>query len=177
MKKLKLIAGLFLLFGIGSTAVYAQDNGIVDFVESRDLVAVKSMFSNNWQWLGMDDAQDTEFIDNLTGYEEGNFKVLRINGMTVGCIAYWYDEAPSQYSSIDDVEGRIWYLVVDNSFHHKGCGEQLMNFAINDMRAHGVTEVTLCTRKDNVVARKLYEQKFGFEEEEEKYVELILHLA
>jgi len=32
MKNLKLIAGLFLLFGIGSTAVYAQDNGIVDVV-------------------------------------------------------------------------------------------------------------------------------------------------
>ena len=116
MKNLKLIAGLFLFFGIGSTAVHAQDNGIVDFVESRDLVAVKSMFSNNWQWLGMQDAQDTEFIDNLTDYEEGNFKVLRINGMTVGCIAYWYDEDLSHYSSTDYVEGRIWYLVVLQSW-------------------------------------------------------------
>jgi|GEM_PF-2260135 len=188
MKKMKLIAGLLLTtMGVVSTTVCTQNMEVTDFVNEQDRVKVLSMFSDNWQWMGMDNAQDTDHLESMYDNSEDDkegmcYKVIRVKGEVVAFIFYSYDLSFDCFGACDftnacDLTGYISFLVVDSNCHHCGYGKQLMEYAINDMRAHGVTEISLCTHKDNVVARKLYENKLGFQVEEDDYISLVLYLA
>ena len=152
------------------------DDGIVDYVPSRDKAAIKKMFADDWGLLISDESMNTYSVDYMldnrtpSQYEKADkliLKVLRKDGKTIGFLAYY----PKSF-----YWWHLLFLVVDVDHRRHGYATQLLQFVIDDMIARGALKITIFTRLANTRARALYEGKFGFKDiahYEDKYMDLV----
>jgi ribosomal protein S18 acetylase RimI-like enzyme len=162
---------LHLLF---SVALYAcDDNGIVDYVASRDRDAVIAMIQQDLHPIYFTkDEQAVAYVDGIETTSVLFFKVMRHAGKTVGFIEYGFMKRNVTRYHID-------LLVVDRNFRRSGYASALMQFGIDAMAAAGADKIFLNVRVGNTGAYALYVDKFGFEEYEcvqNKYLRLVLYI-
>ena len=155
---------------------FFYDNGIVNYVASRDKLAIKKMFTDEWKMLISDESMNTYSVDFMldncsqTQHVKSDklvLKVLRERGKTIGFLAYY---PKSLYW------WHLLFLVVDTDHRKKGYATKMLQFVIDDMIARGAAKITIFTRLANTKARALYEGKFGFKDiahYQDKYMDLV----
>jgi len=143
---------------------------VYEFNFERDTQAVLKLFSDNWYWL-LATPSDEEFpayylndLNFMLKYHSPNtdirnagrlkIKTLRDDGELAGFTTYYKD--PSG-------KGHIQFLAVSEKFRGKGFGEQLMRYALYDLKKMGVKHIELFTRPTNYAAQKVY-HKVGMNE-------------
>lgn len=179
MKIIISILGLFMsVFLFYSWFFY--DNGIVDYVASRDKIAIKKMFADDWKMLISDESMNTYsvdfMLDNRSNLQHAKsdkliLKVLRERGKTIGFLAYY---PKSSYW------WHLLFLVIDKDHRKQGYATKMIQFVIDDMIARGAAKITIFTRLANTKARALYEGKFGFKDiahYQDKYMDLVWYPA
>ncbi len=180
--KIVIAAVAFAVFGYCGYAWTSYDNGIVDYKVSRDKVAIKKIFHDDWKMLyygDFDKISETDFnvdfmLDNRSSSQYSAhsnliLKVLRESGKTVGFLAYY---PKSQYW------WHMLFLIVDQDHRGKGYASKLVQFFIDDCVARGAIKLTTFTRLVNTKARAVYEGKFGFKDighPDDKYLDLVLY--
>jgi len=134
---------------------------ITDFDDARDTQDILALFETNWHWLvASDDYSPAHMLKNRAPNENPlykgklSIKVLREKGVFVGFIAY-YKKKPT--------EGFILFVAIKETFRGKRYAEQLMDYAMNDLKNQGVLTVWLITRLSNLRAQALY-NRLGFYE-------------
>jgi len=162
---LKIVSGCALvvvLFGAGYWWYRADHGPILDFSYSRDAQEVMKIFERDHYWLLANDEyypdvwlkyrspsqEDSRYFGQL------QIKVLRENDLFVGFTAYYL-----KYPTL----GFILFVAVNPEFRGKHYGEQLVHYAIKDMKSKGVKQIQLVTRVSNERAQKLY-KRIGFYE-------------
>lgn len=172
-------------YGLNS---FRCDNGIYDYVESRDKVAIKKMFHDDWQLLyfgDFDKISEDDFnvdfmLDNCsssqyTATHNLVLKVMREHGKTVGFLAF-YPRSPYWWHML--------FIIVDQDHRRSGYASKLVQYFIDESVARGAIKVTTFTRLMNTRARALYQDKFKFKdmgdpyvgtENEAKYIDLALY--
>lgn len=175
MKIILLVLGL-LISTFFTYSWFRYDNGIINYVESRDKDAIKAMFSDEWKMLISDESMDSYsvdfMLDNRSPMQHAKsdkliLKVLRENGQTVGFLAYYPKSA---------FWWHLLFLVVDKDHRKKGYATKMLQFTIDDMIARGAVKITIFTRLANTKARALYQGKFGFKDiahYDDKYMDLV----
>jgi ribosomal protein S18 acetylase RimI-like enzyme len=155
---------------------FFYDNGIVDYVASRDKIAIKKMFADDWKMLISDESMNTYsvdfMLDNRSNLQHAKsdkliLKVLRERGKTIGFLAYY---PKSSYW------WHLLFLVIDKDHRKQGYATKMIQFVIDDMIARGAAKITIFTRLANTKARALYEGKFGFKDiahYQDKYMDLV----
>ena len=157
----------------------SYDHGIVDYKESRDKIAIKKMFHDDWKMLyygDWDQISETDFnvdfmLDNHSSSQHSAnsnliLKVLRESGQTVGFLAYY----PYWWHML--------FLIVDQDHRGKKYAARLVQFFIDDSVARGAIKLSTFTRLANTKARAVYEGQFGFKDvchHDEKYMDLVLY--
>ncbi|AXK60640.1 hypothetical protein C0J27_02685 [Candidatus Chromulinivorax destructor] len=169
------LLGLFFAY-----SWFFYDNGIVDYVESRDKAAIKKIFADEWKMLISDESMNTYSVDFMldnrsetqhTKSDKLVLKVLRERGQTIGFLAYY---PKSLYW------WHLLFLAVDKDHRKKGYATKMLQFVIDDMIARGAAKITIFTRLANTKARALYEGKFGFKDiahYQDKYMDLVWYPA
>ena len=154
----------------------SYDNGVVDYVASRDKAAVKRMFKDEWEVLVHHTNLETYNVDFMLDNRSSSqhhkdnklvLKVLRDAGKTVGFTAY-YPKSPFWW--------QLLFVVVDKDHRKKGFASKLIQYDLDDMVKRGALKITIWTRLDNKNARSLYEGKFGFKDighHENRYMDLV----
>lgn len=136
---------------------------IAEYVPWRDRAALLEMINKDWYWLiaqGRDEYSPEARIDKRSPsddpHDEGllSLKVMRVDKKTVGFVAYYLKKF---------YEGVILFLDVASEYRHKGHGERLLRFAVDDLKSNGARVVRLVTRVDNESAQRLY-LRTGFSE-------------
>lgn len=172
------IMGIFFLFR------YKNDqDGVVDYQDVRDKVAVKNMFHDDWKYLYYGDwdkiTEDSYNVDFMLDHRSSSqlsvnsnliLKVLREHGQTIGFLAY-HPKSPYVWQML--------FVVVDKNHRGKGCAGKLVQYCIDDTKARGALKLMTFTRLINTPARSVYEGKFGFkdvEHHDDKYMDLALYL-
>ncbi len=155
-------------------------NGVARYSIQRDKEEIIRLFNDNWYWLI---ATGTEFDPamflntgdkQLRGKSKSDSKIFVycVQGKPVAFIAYY---------KVGPHTGKFRFVgnnkYDDKNYEHV---EQLVQFAINDLKKMGVYQIELITRLNNVRDIALY-KKLGFreidrfgddEEHEDRYVEL-----
>ena len=179
MKIIISILGLFMSAFL-TYSWFFYDNGIVDYVASRDKVAIKKMFADDWKMLISDESMNTYsvdfMLDNRSNLQHAKsdkliLKVLRERGKTIGFLAYY---PKSSYW------WHLLFLVIDKDHRKQGYATKMIQFVIDDMIARGAAKITIFTRLANTKARALYEGKFGFKDiahYQDKYMDLVWYPA
>ena len=138
-----------------------DDNGIVDYVSSRDKSALILMIEQSMQQLNFTDNNSiVRFFNRVAATPESHCKVMRQEEKTVGYIRYLYTSVPSSASP----SWHISTIVVDQNCRRCGHATTMIQSAIDAMIALGADRITINVRADNEPAKILYEQKFGFQE-------------
>ncbi len=151
---------------IVSTPSQATKGEILDFSYDRDHDYINSVFASdeNWYWLvegTREDFSPEEMMQTMSSARYPGspknliIKMLYVDGKPVGFLAYYMKNF---------YLGKIRFVFVDPAERGAGYGAQLVNYAINDLKAHGATKIALITRSTNLAAQKIY-KKAGFETE------------
>lgn len=149
-----------------------MSDGILNYVASRDLPDVIEVLSDNYKWLGYCDSQHIIKSMKLRTDDQPDhevFKVLRVENKVVGLIMY-------ESYPIQD-RGNISRLAVHKDFCNKGYASQLLQYAIDDMRSHGISDVRLCCHRENEKALSLYQKKFNFHINMPEWLHLSIDLS
>jgi ribosomal-protein-alanine N-acetyltransferase len=156
-----LAGGIQWYYSSHTTAKRLACSPIVDFDDVRDTQDILKVFETNWHWLvASEDYSPAYMLKNRAPNENPlyhgklSIKVLREKGAFVGFIAY-YKKKPQ--------EGFILFVAVKEEFRGKRYAEQLMDYAMNDLRLQGARTVWLITRMTNIRAQSLY-RRLGFNE-------------
>jgi ribosomal protein S18 acetylase RimI-like enzyme len=147
---------------VGTTHYYLSERGpIYEFNEERDTKDILNLFDNNWYWLLSSPDYSPSFMlkrraPNTDPLYMGkmHLKVLREQDQFIGFTGYYFLSA---------TVGKVLFLAIDEKFRGKRYGEQLLRYAINDLKRMGALKVKLVTRVDNVSAQALY-RRVGFRE-------------
>ena len=171
LKKALLLAGITGILGAGIVYYGQFERGpIYEFQFERDTQPILKLFTDNWYWLLATPADDelppyylNEFHFRLK-YRSPNadirnagrlkIKTLRDDGELAGFVTYYKKTGN---------KGEISLLAVSEKFRGKGFGEQLMCYALNDLKNMGVQRIELFTRPTNYAAQKVY-HKVGMHE-------------
>lgn len=167
-KRVLLILGIIVLVGgiqwyywSHKTAAYSSSGPIVDFDDARDTKDILDLFENNWHWLvASADYSPAYMLKHRSPNENPlyngslSIKVLREKNTFIGFIAY-YKKTPH--------EGLILFVAVKEQFRGKHYAEQLMDYAMDDLKSQGARSVWLVTRLSNLRAQALY-KRLGFYE-------------
>ncbi len=170
------------VFGLGPGTWYMftkQTGPIYEFNYDRDRQPILDIFNQNWYWLISSDDYSPEFMMKYHApnhYDPAyvgklQIKVLREKIQNedtfIGFVAY-YLKKPT--------EGQLLFLAVRPEFRGKRYGEQLINYALADLKKRGAKVVKLVTRTTNENAQKLY-TRVGFKEtsREDGYVYFEYH--
>lgn len=174
--KVVLIFCIFLMTAFFVYSWFAYDNGIVNYVESRDKTAIKKMFKDDWHLLISDESMNSYSVDFMLDNRSNSqhtktnkliLKVLRERGKTVGFLAYYPKSAYWWH---------LLFLVVDQDYRKKGYASKMLQYFIDDSIARGAIKLSIFTRLANSKARALYEGKFGFKDVahyDNKYMDLV----
>lgn len=167
-KKLIKVAAVLILLSIGASVFYyyapqpmfAQTGPITDFNDSRDTQDVLKLFEKDRYWLISSEDYDPAWAlatrspnkRDSRYFGKLNIKVLRENEQFVGFVAYYMKNF---------FLGQLLFLGINPDFRGKGYAQQLMKYAIEDMKKMGASMITLVTRTSNISAQAVY-KKMGF---------------
>ncbi len=164
IKKSLLAVGLAA--GLLAALVYygpREQGPIYEFQFERDTQPILKLFTDNWYWL-LATPDDTEFpayylkelhfmlkhrAPQAHALYAGrlSIKTLRDNDTLAGFVTYHKDAAG---------KGVVQFLAVDSAYRGRGYGEQLMRYALDDLKSKGAKHVDLFTRTTNYAAQKIY---------------------
>lgn len=187
MAKKNLILSLLMFMSIPLAAMSGSDqDGIFDFVPSRDLYAVKSMIDNNLTKLFGFDKDDEEasenFFDRLRSLDSTTnkiltqsyaydvlfynlnsdqifYKVLRKDGKTIGFMNYHVNSMA--LFQLDCSTWNLEVLVIDEEYCSNGYGSKMLQYLIEDVQACGGDQIITFYDRSNVVIQEFY-KKNGF---------------
>lgn len=166
IKKLSKI-GIGLTFIIGLVAGYfiffKEPSNIRTFDDKRHMQQVLDLFKADHYFLSADpDIAHTIYLfkyrapdENLFSKGRMTIKVLEEDNKVVGFVTYYMDHMEQPGT------GRILFLDVSKDHRGKRYGEQLLKYAINDLKKRGAYQVWLAVREENKPAQRLY-RRFGF---------------
>jgi ribosomal protein S18 acetylase RimI-like enzyme len=152
-----------LLFTISCFAqVHAAAIFIEPLQEERDMPMVEHILNEYAAVLAYETA----------GYNEGTTigylknpdymtDVLRVDGETVGFINYKVEWPPFILKWFMSPRGLIHLIGIEREYQRKGYGSLLLRHALKVLKRKNLSEVFLCVKKDNIVARAFYEKE-GF---------------
>jgi ribosomal protein S18 acetylase RimI-like enzyme len=136
---------------------------IYAFNYDRDAQEILNIFDVDWYWL-VAQSRDEYSPDFMLKYQApqsnrmyaGRMKiyVLREEGDFVGFVAFYMKTAESGFLNFVDVK---------NKYRGKGYAQQLVRYALDEMKKMGAHTVSLITRPSNTSARALY-TRIGFNE-------------
>ncbi|MGE0009363.1 MAG: GNAT family N-acetyltransferase [Candidatus Babeliales bacterium] len=137
--------------------------GIVDFNYQRDHDYVNAVFEDdeNWYWLvdgSRSDFSPEDMMKTMSASRDLStkgdliMKMLYVEGKPAGFSAYY---------NKNFYLGKIRFIYVDPAFRGAGYGLQLVNAAVDDLKARGANKIALVTRSSNLPAQRIYE-KAGF---------------
>lgn len=161
-----LLVGCFLLTGISTTVWYfirTPKGPIYTFEYDRDAQDILDIFERDWYWLVAQTREEysPEFMLKHKAPQQnplyvGRMKiyVLRENDQFVGFVAYYMKGKE---------DGFLNFVDVKPEFRGKGYAQQLVQFALKDLKSMGAKRVSLITRPSNENARKLY-KRLNFQE-------------
>lgn len=136
--------------------IYKPQEQILNFNELRDTKDILTIFKRDWYWLVASENYSPEFMLKYRAPTQDfryrgqlNIKVLRNQDGLIGFVAY-YLKTPT--------EGFLLFLDVNPSFRGKGYSEQLLHYALNDLKKLGANTVRLVTRTNNIHAINLYQR-------------------
>lgn len=169
-------AGTTLYYYLPQKSVAVSTQGIVDFKEARDTQEILDIFKQDRYWLLSSPDYSPEHMlatksPNKTDeryFGKLAIKVLREKDTLAGFVAYYMKNF---------FIGTVLFLDVKPEFRGKGYAQQLMRYALDQLKAQGASIVTLVTRTENHAAQAVY-KKMGFSKtlEEDGYVYFDLHL-
>lgn len=143
---------------------------IISFDPARDTQAILDIFKQDRYWLVSSDDYSPEFAlanrapnqHDTRYYGTLEIKVLYDHDTLAGFTAYYMKNF---------CVGILLFIDVKPEFRGKGYAQELMTYAINDMKKRGASIISLVTRTSNEAAQKLY-KKLGFmvSHEEDGYV-------
>jgi ribosomal protein S18 acetylase RimI-like enzyme len=82
-------------------------------------------------------------------------------GTIVGAILYKLDTNPDDKIFKKRLYGYIEEMIVTQSLRGKGIGKELLNYAVNDLRAKNIDDIEINVWDNNTTGLKFYE-KYGF---------------
>ena len=143
------------------------------YQDERDTM-ILDIFKTDRYWLVSSQDYDPEFMlknrapnkDDARYFGKLNIKVLYEKDEFVGFVAYYMKNF---------FIGQMLFIDVKSEFRGKGYAQQLMKYAIDDMKKMGATIISLVTRTSNESAQKLYKRlgfNVSFEEDGYVYFEL-----
>jgi len=146
----------------------ARDGVVSEYDSIRDKQEIFELFKKNWDMLEGSSVQnlgefklslqDPEHLKKrlfLANTDSGQLKVLRNSDELVGFIFY--------SMGIENKKALIKRLAINEKFKRKGCGQYLLNHAINDLKTMGACRVRIGVFANNTSAIKLYKNKMGFQ--------------
>jgi len=162
----KLVVGVLLgSLVLSSAFLYyrgqpASFGSIQDYVPGRDKpFAMRQFKEHQWMLFANPNPDMDHILDTLSPnkYSPQHFgkmtiKLLYRDNQPAGFVTYYMETS---------YQGRILFLVVDKDFQGKGCGRELMLYAIGELAKMGSKTIKLFTRHENTRAQKLYES-LGF---------------
>lgn len=132
---------------------------LYEFEEERDAVDILEIFDQDWYWLVADDDYSPEFMLKYRAPKQDplyagrmHIKVLREQDEFVGFVSYYMKT---------NTLGFLNFLAIKPEFRGKRYADQLMRYAIDDMKRMGATRIDLITRPSNTSAQKVY-NRMGF---------------
>ena len=134
---------------------------IQPFKLERDKQEILEIFKKDKYWLVASEDYSPEFMmenrapskNEPRYYGKLDIKVLyNDQNQFVGFVAYYMKNF---------FVGQILFLDVKEEFRGKGYAQQLMNYAIKELKSQGATLIILVTRTTNESAQKLY-KRLGF---------------
>jgi ribosomal protein S18 acetylase RimI-like enzyme len=163
-------AGYYLYFPHHTTCTNER---ILTFDDARDTQEIIDIFEKDRYWLTAVENDTIAFkLKNRTPSTDPRYfgslhiKVLYEECKFAGFIAYYMQNF---------FVGRILFLDVKPEFRGKGLAQELVRYAVDDLKRLGATMITLVTRTTNHAAQAVY-KKVGFtisyEEEGFVYFEL-----
>ena len=162
--------GYALYYFFPQPSVAQATNGIQDYNEARDTQDILEIFKADKYWLLSSPDYSPEHMlstrspnkDDARYFGKLSIKVLREADKLVGFVAYYMKNF---------FIGTVLFLDVKPKFRGKGYAQQLMRYAIDELKKQGASIVTLVTRSENHSAQAVY-KKMGFTKtlEEDGYV-------
>ncbi len=137
-------------------------DGINQYVPEFHKAFIKKQFNENWFLLVEPADFDVDFmLDTHTPgkhyYQDysGKLKIIALHadGKPVGFGTYYM---------LNSLTGRVQFIAVDKDARGKRYADQLVNYAIADLKKLGAKVVRLATRTTNTTAHKVY-TRLGFE--------------
>lgn len=167
-KRLRIISftSVGLLF-VAALAIFGYlhctNDRIRDFDPAIDTAGILQNFKEDRYWLIAEELQFDEAAMLKTHSPNQNdseyfgklyIKVIRQCGKTAAFTTY--------YKKSDQL-GQIQFVSVNRRYRGKGFGKKLTQYAMNDLRNMGCTQVQLLTRTNNLWAQRIY-TGLGFQE-------------
>jgi ribosomal protein S18 acetylase RimI-like enzyme len=151
-----------------------QASNIIPFDDARDTAEILDIFKKDRYWLVASENYSPELMlknrapnqEDVRYFGKLNIRVLYEQNQFVGFTAYYLKNF---------FVGVLLFIDVKPEFRGKGYAQQLMQYAIEDMKKQGATLITLVTRTSNESAQKLYKRlgfKVTYEEDGYVYFEL-----
>ena len=133
---------------------------ILDYDEARDTAEILDIFKKDWYWLISSEDYSPEFMlknrapkmHDPRYYGKLIIKVMYDNNQFVGFTTYYMKNF---------FIGQILFVAVKQELRGKGYAQKLTKYAIEDLKKHGATMITLLTRSANTAAQAVY-KKLGF---------------
>ena len=131
--------------------------GIATYKDSRDRATVLKLVYDNWYWLIN---EKSTFSPEYFLTHKAPTKELKDRG-TSRIFVYCADNKPVGFvawNPLSFYKGRLHLIAVEKAYRRKGISTKLMDAATEDMKQHGISEVTLITRTNNEPAKRLYKR-------------------
>lgn len=177
-KTLIKIAAVLILLSFGASVFYYYapqpvcelGAPISDFQDERDARDLLKIFETDRYWLISSEDYDPAWALKTRSpnkrdsryFGKLQIKVLRENDQLVGFVAYYMKNF---------FLGQLLFLAVNPEFRGKGYAQQLMKYAIEDMKKQGASMITLVTRTSNLSAQAVYKKSgFSVTHEEDGFV-------
>jgi ribosomal protein S18 acetylase RimI-like enzyme len=99
---------------------------------------------------------DDPWLKSILANKNTFLVVSDYNGTIVGAILYKIDTNPDEAIFNERKFGYIEELIVKELFRGKGVGKELLNYAINDLKTRGITDIELNVWENNTTAQKFF---------------------
>ena len=159
--------GIFSTLALGAYLYFSYSPfQFVNFNKKNHQSIITESLNRDYYWL-IPDGMDCK-AEQLLDSNKDTIKILLVDGQEAGFISYYMK---------NPIHGFIHFLNIKPELRNKGYAEELIKFAIADLKKQGAIKISLMTRTDNIPAQKVY-KKLGFSEKtiNEKYVDFFLRL-
>ena len=133
---------------------------VCDFDSEKDMESVTDIFKTDWERLYIGRPFDTKLIEVLIASASDpdytkKIKVLRHDNKTIGFATYYF------FPKRTPKEGTIEVGGLSQEMRGQGLGKEFFPRILTELEEMGSEILTIFVKKDNTVAKNLYE-KFGF---------------